>query len=330
MSRDRRPSIKDVAARAGVSVASVSRAMNPDVKGVSTETRARIRDVMDEIGYSPDRIGQALRARTTDSYALIVSNIHNSFYTAVAWELERALNADGKVLLMFNSDEDPVRQDACLREIASRRVTGIFVLCAVDTPLLAVTARSVPTVLINRRIPGEAELPWVGIDDYAAGREIMAAALRLAGRNVAIVHGRTTSHTSLSRLRGNLDVLQETTGGGPVAALEATLTMEGGYAAAERALSSCEGVDAIVCGNDPIAYGVHRRCREREINVPGDLLIFGFDDNPMNEWLAPWLGTVRVPHDAFAREATTLMACAVAGEVAPKPVLLPYTLRLPG
>ena len=83
---------------------------------------------------------------------------------------------------------------------------------------------------------------------------------------------------------------------------EANLSMDSGYQCAAE-LMERKRYRALFCGNDQIAYGAYRRCREIGLAVPGDIKIYGFDDNPLNEWLAPWLNTVRVPHMSFATEA---------------------------
>ena len=322
------PSIRDVAAQAGVSIATVSRALTPGAKGVSPATRARVADAAQALGYRPDRIGRALRARTTDTYALVVSNIQNAFFTAVAWDLERALAARGKVMMMFNSGEDPALQDAFLDEIAGRRVSGLFTLCAVESARLAATARAMPVVLINRPLAGAPGLSFVGIDDRAAARELMAGLLRQEAGPLAIVHGPRSSLTSARRLEGLREALAAAGRGvaeGHV--LESDLTMEGGHRCADTLLSGGARFAAIMCGNDPIAYGVHRRCRELGLAVPADLRIYGFDDNPLNEWLAPWLNTVRVPHLRYAEAAIAQMDALHRGEE-PRRVVLPYEILL--
>ena len=118
---------------------------------------------------------------------------------------------------------------------------------------------------------------------------------------MAVVHGPLSSPTSAGRLMGVRDALaaagREVE---PGCVLESDLTMEGGYRCAEVLLGSGRRFEAIWCGNDPIAYGVQRRAREIGLAVPNDMAVWGFDDNPMNEWLAPWLNTVRVPHTRYA------------------------------
>lgn len=321
-------SIRDVAARAGVSIASVSRALQPGSKGISSATRARVQDAANALNYRPNRIGRALRAQRTDTYALIISNIQNSFYTAVAWDLERELMARDKVMLLFNSNEDPVLQDKFLDELVARQVSGIFTLCAVESPGLRSAAQAVPIVLINRRVASEPDLSFIGIDDYAAGREVMTSALRHSTKRFGIIHGPAWSPTSTQRVRGVLDALrQRGRAPDPADIIEVSLTMDGGYQGACRILGDARLHDGIFCGNDAIAYGVHRRCRELGIGVPDELRIYGFDDNPLNEWLAPWLNTVRVPHAAYASEAVREMNALHEG-AQPSHIQLPYDILL--
>src|SRR5580698_9731562 len=166
-------SIHDVASRAGVSIATVSRVVNEEARGVSHETRARVRSVIKEMNYLPNRIGRALRAQTSDTYALVISNIQNNFYAAVAWELERQLNDIGKVLLLFNTNENAALQDRCFDEINGRRVSGVFMLCVVESPKLRQSVDQNYTVFINRRVDSLGEISFVGVDDYAAARDVM-------------------------------------------------------------------------------------------------------------------------------------------------------------
>ncbi len=295
--------ISDVASRAGVSIATVSRVVNDEARGVSNETRARIQALIKEMNYQPNRIGRALRAQTNDTYALVISNIQNNFYAAIAWELERQLNDIGKVMLLFNTNENAPLQDRCFAEINARRVSGLFVLCAVESEQLRRTVDQNYTVFINRRVESLGEISFVGVDDYAAARDIMLAILRTREMPLGIIRGPSYSDTSARRVRGILDLLQEK--GIAIDAddlREANLSMDSGYQCAAE-LMERKRYRALFCGNDQIAYGAYRRCREIGLAVPGDIKIYGFDDNPLNEWLAPWLNTVRVPHMSFATEA---------------------------
>ena len=205
---------------------------------------------------------------------------------------------------------------------------GAFFVCAVESPGLAAAARALPLVPINRPVASMPELPCVGIDDRAAAREAMGVLLRERAGPVAVIHGPLSSPTSMRRLEGVREALaaagREVE---PRDVLEAELTMESGHRRAQALLGSGRRYGAIWCGNDPIAYGVHRRARELGLVVPQELRIWGFDDNPMNEWLAPWLSTVRVPHARYAASAMATMHALHRGEPA-GPELLPYEVLI--
>lgn len=320
-------SIHDVARRGGVSIATVSRVINNEARGVSSETRSRIQALVKEMNYQPSRIGRALRGQSSDTFALVISNIQNTLYAAIAWELERQLNEIGKVMLLFNTNEDPALQDRCFQEINARSVSGLFVLCAVESPKLAQTAERNHTVFINRRIDSLSDYSFVGIDDYSAARDITLKILNGQQLPLGIIHGPLYSDTSANRLRGVMDILRESdvqVDSGDIR--EASLSMDSGYQCAVELLQQRK-YRAIFCGSDQIAYGAYRRCRELRLDVPRDVRIYGFDDNPLNKWLAPWLNTVRVPHAAFADEAISQLQKLREG--APhRSIILPYDIIL--
>ncbi|PRY22205.1 LacI family transcriptional regulator [Aliiruegeria haliotis] len=318
-------SIHDVARMAGVSIASVSRALNSGTGSVSSATREKVFAAAKALNYRPNQVGRALRSQMTNTFALINSNIQNNFYAAVAWELERCLAAEKAALLVYTSNEEPETQDRCIEDLRARRVSGVFFLCAVDSPGLEVLIGNDPVVFINRRLEACPGFSFVGIDDFAAARAQVRSGVRRHLRDIAIIHGPTTSDTSARRLRGMLDAAKDAGVEVPQSMIhEARLSMESGYDCAGPILDH-GAVDAVFCGNDQIAYGVYRRCLERGVRVPDDLRIYGFDDNPMNEWLAPWLNTVRVPHIDLARVAFEQMQVLLSsGEK--REVILPYEL----
>jgi LacI family transcriptional regulator len=317
-------SIHDVARAAGVSIASVSRVLNTGSGSVSERTRAQVMKAVETLGYSPNHMGRSLRARKSNTYAFMLSNIQNNLFSAVAWELERVISAQGAGMLLYTTNEDPDTQDICIEDALSRQVAGIFFLCAVPSAKLDQAVERGGCIFINRRIAGMERVPFVGIDDLAAAQDLMLAGLRRTEGQVAVVHGPLRSDTSSRRLQGftmaaervgrplNLDYVRE-----------AELSMESGYQVATKLLSGTS-FGAIFCGNDQIAYGVWRRCREVGIAVPGGLHLYGFDDNPLNEWLAPWLSTIRVPYKGFAASAAQLIE--TDSQASSQDVMLPYEL----
>jgi LacI family transcriptional regulator len=316
-----------VARRGGVSIATVSRVINNEAQGVSAETRARIQALVKEMNYLPSRIGRALRGQATDTYALVISNIQNNLYAAIAWELERQLNEIGKVMLLFNTNEDAALQDRCFDEVNARSVSGLFILCAVESRNLRQTVDKNLTIFINRRVDSLGEISFVGVDDYAAARDMMLAIVKARQLPLGIIHGPLYSDTSARRFRGIMDVLREKgVRIGPRDIREADLSMDSGYQAAAE-LMERKKYRSLFCGSDQIAYGAYRRCRELGLEVPGDVRIYGFDDNPLNEWLAPWLNTVRIPHATFAHEAIRQLHKLREGGPH-RSIILPYDIVL--
>lgn len=320
-------SIRDVARAAGVSIASVSRAMTTGAPGVSAATRARVEKAAAALNYSPNRIGQALRGQVDETYAMVISSIRNNFFSAVAWEIERRFNDRGAAILLLNSNEDPALQDRCLKEVTARQVAGVFLLCAIESPGMSVLTTHTPVLFINRRVDAIPQVPFVGIDDRAAATEMARAVLEGRPRRIGIIHGPTRSPTSRMRLVGYREAFAKA--GREVAdadIVEARLSMASGYQCARRLLDGA-AYDSLVCGNDQIAYGVFRRCRELGLDLPRDVSIYGFGDIPLNQWLAPWLNTVSVPHVRFAEAAMAGRDVLVLGDT-PDDAVLPYDLVL--
>jgi LacI family transcriptional regulator len=290
--RGSRPSgkvtIEHVAEKAGVSIATVSRVLNGIDKKVSGETIERVRSVIAEMGYRPTRVGRALRRLESHLVGMLIPDTTNAFYAATA-------------MILCNTAENPAVQDAYLEEMEGHLARGIALLGAVPSPgLERLVAAATPLVFINRKPPMAGGGPFVGIDNYAAGREIGQHFVERNYQRCAVIHGPSGSSASRERFEGFRDGLA-------AAGVrlddrgvhEAALTMSAGYSAAVELLDRQPLPRAIFCGNDLIAYGVHRRCREVNLRVPADVALFGFDDNPLNEWLAPWLSTVHVPYDQF-------------------------------
>jgi LacI family transcriptional regulator len=293
----RRARIGDVARSAGVSISTVSRVVNGLDGKASPDTAKRVRAAVVKLNYRPARIGRALRTAQTQLVALLIPDTSNAFYAAIAHSIEGAMAESGHAMILCNTREDPVVQDHYLDEMEAHMVRGIALLGAVDSPGLRRAARHrVPIVFVNRKPPAGVAGPFVGIDNRRAGRDVADHFLERGFRPCGAIHGPLTSSASRERFEGYRDRLAEAGAKlDPALVRGAQLTMESGYANAHVLLPRRRRPRAIFCGNDLIAYGAFRRCRELGIGVPEDVALFGFDDNPLNEWIAPWLSTVHVP-----------------------------------
>lgn len=325
----KRIGLSDVAARAGVSMSTVSRILNGNTSYASAETIARVTAIAGELGYHPAYAARALRTSESRLVALLNPDITNGSFAAIVDSIESALAESDYSMILCNTRESSVVQDRHLAEMMSHRVHAIIMLGAVESSGLSrVLEQGTPIVFVNRKCPLGIGA-FVGIDDYAAGRAVADHFARRGYEPAAVVHGPVHSSSSRLRMRGFRDRLGEL--GlkiGERQVIETTLTMAGGYASAARLLEAGPRPRAVFCANDQIAYGVFRRCRELGIRVPRDVALVGFDNNPLNEWLAPWLSTVDIPHKEFGPAVSRVLAelDQVWPADQPPEVLLPFTV----
>lgn len=326
--KGRPATIVDVASRSGVSTATVSRVFSGKIDRVASQTVKRVNDAAGALGYTPSEIGRSLRLATTKVVVLLVPDATNDFCADVAISLEQALKVIGLSMVLANTGEDPQRQDELLAAAEGLRPYAIILLGAIETPKLAEIARSSTRIIfVNRRPPPAIEALFVGIDNEAAGRRVAEYFLEKRYSDCAIIHGPRSYSASRGRLVGFTSYLVEHgVDPGSIRQIESALTMEAGYAHGISLLHSGKPPRAVFCGNDMIAYGIHRASVELGVRIPEDFAICGFDDNRVNDWLAPWLTTVHIPALEFGPAVVSLLS---SGENEKhREVILPFSMTI--
>lgn len=296
-------SITTVAERAGVSIATVSRIVNGVAKKASPATVARVKAAIAELGYRPVSVGRALRQRQSRLVALLAANLANPAMAAIAAAAEVALRRAGLVMVLCDTHDVPALQDEYLLEMRAQLARAIVMLGPVASTQLAAFRDGGETMLfVNRRCPGGARAPFVGIDNRAAGRDVAAFFARRAVQPLGVIHGDMTSSATADRItafRASMAAAGRPLRDGQVVTEAGSDHLEIGYRAMARLLAGRERPRGLFCASDLIAYGAARRAREAGLAVPEDLTIVGFDDNPLNDWVAPWLSSVRVPYERY-------------------------------
>ena len=293
------PSISMVAREAGVSTATVSRIINGVTNKASPETVERVREVVARTGYRPSSAGQTLRRRESRLVALIAANLSNPAMSAIAASVEVALREKGYVMVLCDSHDQPGLQDEYLREMKAQAVRGFVLLGAVKSPVLdAMDAAGEPMVFVNRTNPYGRPSVHVGIDNEVAGREV---AVFLHGKGVTealVIHGALASSATAARVAAFRAEFRQLTGAEAQAMGSDDLDHLGiGYDRMREWLAAqCRAPQAAFCLSDLIAYGAGRALREGDHR---GCLLTGFDDNPLNDWVAPDLASVRVPYEEF-------------------------------
>jgi LacI family transcriptional regulator len=311
----RTASIDVVADLARLSKATVSRVVNGQVGKVSDATRRRVQAAVQELNYVPSRAGSALRSGHSEIVALVIPDRFNTYNQAIAGSLERALRQHGKIMVLCTMDASPSRQDEVLREMRQQLACGIVLLGAVESPgLRHAVENAEPIVPVNRRFPGQLAAPFIPTDNPTAAAAVADYFVANQLEPVTIFHGPLASSATRERVSGFAERFQATAQRPEAVtcyALE-NFSKEEGYRRSQPLFAGAAPPRSIFCTSDEIAYGVARAGREAGLRTGRDITLFGFDGSPVNEFLAPWLGTVRVEHEAYGPAITSLLRALLA------------------
>jgi LacI family transcriptional regulator len=327
------PTLRDVAALAGVHPATASRALNPGTRSlISPKTADRVLRAAEQLGYQPNAVARSLRTSRSSSIGVVVPDLTNPLFPPIVRGIEDALAPHGYVLLIVNTDNDPEHEDRLIASLRSRSIDGLILATArLGHPLLRVPATAgFPVVLANRRTEG-APFPSVTADEASGVHAAVSHLAALGHRRIAHIAGPQDTSTGLNRLRAFRSAMQEH--GVPVdAALirrtSAWLEDEGARALSDL-LDAGRPFSAVFAGNDMLALGCYDVLAERGLRCPEDLSVVGFNDMPLVDKLRPGLTTVHIPHYDIGWEAGRMMLEQLTrGEQQAKAVLMPVSLSV--
>jgi LacI family transcriptional regulator len=325
------PTISDVAKRAGVSPVTVSRVIN-DAPNVNPATREHVEKAIDELGYIPNILARSLRSKRTRSLALIVPEIANSFWTAVARGVEDAAQSRGYSVLFCDTDENSAKQLRYLEVIAGQRVDGVIIApCNADIhQLKTLRDGNIPTVLIDRCVEG-----WDG--DMVHGDSVSGAyaltkhLIRLGHRCIAVISGPVKVSTAEDRIAGYKIALEEA--GIP---FNPQLIKRGAYRSVPsehltlQLLDEGLGPTAIFATNNTIAGGVMTALEKRGLRIPQDIALVCFDDLPLTAIFLPFLTCIIQPAYEMGLNGAQLLFSRLEmnTNLKPRHVVLPSRLLI--
>jgi len=301
--------ISDVASAAGVSVATVSRALN-NRSTVNAELAQRVRDAANRLGYQPNAVARNLRRRRTDVLALIFSDVANPFYTSVARGVEDVARAAGYSVMLCNADEDHAKEASYLSVAEQQQVAGVVISPhGATTDVTRLRRADIPVVGIDRS-PG-ATIDIVKVRSRAAAKAATDHLLAMGWQRPACVSGPEDAETAQERYLGYVDSVAEA--GLPVRAARAPYTVEGGAAAAVQLLDVDQPPDAFIVANASLALGVLQELKQRGIGVGVEVGIVSFDESPWAPLMTPSLSVVAQPAYEIGRRAAGLLLRRIDG-----------------
>lgn len=288
-------SIRDVAKRAGVSIATVSRAVN-NISTVNAELAERVWKAIEEIGYLPNTQARALVSGRSRMLGLIVSEITNPFFPELVKEFENLAVAQGYEVLIGSTNYEPARTESLIRRMMQRNVDGVAVMTfGIEEELVQkLVEREFPLVFVD----AGPDLPNIRVlkVDYAEGiRQAVQHLAALGHRQIAFISGPLHLRSATSRcdaFRRSMAELGLTVPHDNI--VEGTHTMEGGKEAADKLLALPHLPTAIMCSNDMTAIGVLHALHRTTHKVPDDISVVGFDDIHLAQFMLPPLTTVQM------------------------------------
>jgi LacI family transcriptional regulator len=288
-------SIKEVALKAGVSVATVSRVIN-STGPVAQETRARIQDAIAKLRYVPHGAARSLITNQTDTVGVLLPDLYGEFFSEVIRGVDIAARRNAYHVLVSGFHSDRAEIEAVLRALRGR-VDGLIVLSPdVDAQSLRRNLpETLPVVLLNT--PGDGTtFDAIQIDNFGGACAMVRHLAGLGHRRIALIRGPKENVDAQERLRGYRDALEslgiETS---PELEIEGDFSEGSGHRAGRRLLALQPRPTAVFAANDSMAVGCLFALREAGVRVPEDLALAGFDDIPIARYLTPSLTSVHVP-----------------------------------
>ena len=308
--------IRDVARAAGVSPATVSRALaSPEM--VNEVTRALVQRTARSMGYKPNRIARGLITGRSGTIGLVVPDLENPFFGSLCKGAQARAREAGYTVFIADTGEDPTVEREVIRDLG-RQVDGLILCSARGTDDdISQLAGDSPTVLVNRRV---ADIPAITYDHRSGVFAVMAHLTALGHRRVAYAGGPTRSWSNARRHAAILESGADSSGVNAGGAKDAVEIVDlgnfppyfsGGTAAADLAIAS--GATAVVAFNDLMALGLIDRLGDRGLSVPGDMSVTGFDNVAVSTLVRPNLTTVDFPRVQMGRAAVDSLLGTVLG-----------------
>jgi LacI family transcriptional regulator len=311
--------LKDIAARAGVGVMTVSKALR-DKHDVSAETKTRVKLVAQQLGYVPNSSAQGLRTRTTKLFGIVVSTFTSPIFSRVVLAIEERAHELGYDVLIAQSLDIPEREEACVNRFLARRVDGLFIVPAYRIATEAriyqeLLARKVPTIVLGHTVPFCNQFVNVESDDMTGSYLATQHLLHLGHKRIAFFSGPPATPWTQERFEGYRKALREA--GLDVddkLVFQAGRSIEDGAKAALQMINEASDATAVQTVNDMLAIGCAETLLKQGLKIPGDISVVGFGNILMSQHFSVPLTTSRQPKYRLGSAAVEAMQQLLKGK----------------
>jgi len=322
--RSTRPTLEEVAARAGVGRGTVSRVVNGSPR-VSPQAREAVLRAIEELGYVPNRAARTLVTRRTDTVALVVAEsdqrlFGEPYFAGIIRGISQGLGDTGLQLLLALA-RSPAEYGRLEEYLTTQHVDGVLLtsLHAEDPLPAKLEANGVPTVL-GGCPPGLSPVSYVDVDNRRGAREAVSHLISGGRRHIATIAGPQDMGVGIDRLAGYREALADA--GLPEYVEYGDFGEASAIAAAEKLLATDPGLDAVFAASDPMAFGAMRILHRRGRRIPDDVAVIGFDDSSAAPLADPPLSTVHQSPEEMGVEMARLLVSRIRGETVDDPVVI--------
>jgi LacI family repressor for deo operon, udp, cdd, tsx, nupC, and nupG len=324
-------SIRDVSKAAGVSVATVSRALAMPER-VAEATREKVRQVAEELGYSPNLVARSLRSQQSRLIVVLVTNIANPMLSRCIRGIEKVAQELGYSVLLGDTQNDSAQEARYTGLLAARQVDGVIVLSSrLHHRVFDLILKANPEAAVVNACAclDVAPCSTVGVDDVGAARVMTEHLQSLGHRRIAVVTGPAESPHSRDRMFGyRLQLRAAGMQFDESLVIPGEFTMKSGADAADRLLAIPDPPTAVFCFNDEMAIGAIQRLTALGRRVPDDISVAGFDDIEFAAFASPPLTTISQPTDDMGATAMKLLHRRLGGDTHVETVTLPTQLKV--
>jgi len=320
----------DVAREAGVSPTTVSYVVNHGPRHVTPETRQKVLQAIEKLGYKPNILARSLRLRRTTSIGLILPDTINPYFAEVVYGVEKVAFERNYSVFLCHSEYSPDRELQYINSLYSKRVAGVlwFPATGDNRPAQLLDEFGVPLVILDRSIK-HTEAPTVVTDNYLGGYDATQHLISLGHRLIGCIARPVDLYHSHERVRGYLAAHADNQ-----LPTDEDLIVRGGFRlgdgrrATHQLLKQKPQTTAIFAYNDVMALGSMRACWEMGLRVPEDVSIVGFDDIPQSSYLCPALTTIRQPKFDMGKLGAEFLLDLVEGKAVKDKPISPLEVEL--
>lgn len=296
MANKKRTTLKDIANALNISPAAVSKAMHDDSR-ISDKTKKAVKRIAKELDYQPNHLASALRKGKSNLVGVIVPRTNSNFFSSVLENMEVVLNKAGYNIIITQSNESFEKECKNIDTLLFTQVDGIIASMANETVDLShyekIKSKGIPLILFDR---GENDLnvDYVGINDYDSSHMIVEHLVEKGCKRIAHIGGYRRTRIFNNRIRGYVDALKENNL--PIddsLIVESSLTLEDGRREMQRLLQLKNRPDAVYIASDYAALGALQILNENNINVPEDIRLIGFGNEPFTSLVTPSISSIK-------------------------------------